>query len=159
MNQGETKSSAIKQYHDLLSAAYLKKCITQDQRVTIGLKRKELGLTLEEANTIQIMVLGAPIGDVVEETKQTNGSGMMSEPVNQMGSLPNSAQTREATPLKPTPSTNEQSSTNSSLGIGASITLIVILVAAIALFIAFPISWPVLILAGISKLLWAKFVK
>jgi hypothetical protein len=55
--------------------------------------------------------------------------------------------------------TTDQTTADTSLGIGAGIVIVIVVIGAIAMFIAFPPSLPVLILAPLSKLLWDKFTK
>ena len=127
-------------YQGTLEVAYLKKFLTQEHRIEIGRKRKDLGLTLEEANTIQIMVLGAPIGEVVGG-----------------GPLHTATQPSAATLPKPAPSTNEHAAPGSSLGIGGAIFMIIIFVVGTALLFIHPPSLIVVagaaIVAGIGKLI------
>jgi len=63
------KSSAMSQYRRLLEVAFLDKKITNEERVFLGKERKALGLTLEESRSLQIQVLGAPIGDVIDRSE------------------------------------------------------------------------------------------
>lgn len=63
------KVSAMSQYKSLLEGAWIDGAISNEERVFLGKKRKELGLTIEESQAIQIQVLGAPIGDVIQKNE------------------------------------------------------------------------------------------
>jgi molecular chaperone DnaK (HSP70)/ribosomal protein L7/L12 len=69
--------SAMSQYKSLLEGAWIvDDVITQEERVFLGKKRKELGLSIEESEIIQRQVLGALIRDIAENetTSSTNYS-------------------------------------------------------------------------------------
>jgi actin-like ATPase involved in cell morphogenesis len=66
------KFSAMSQYKSLLEGAWIDGVISNDERVFLGKKRKELNLSIEESQAIQIQVLGATIGDVIEKNEATS---------------------------------------------------------------------------------------
>lgn len=66
------KEAAIAQYRNLLEGAWIDKLITHEERIFIGKKRKELGLTIEESEKIQIQILGARIAEITKEQNCSN---------------------------------------------------------------------------------------
>jgi molecular chaperone DnaK len=70
-SNSEYKVSAILQYKSLLEGALIDGQISSDESVFLEKKRAELGMTFEEAQAIQINILGAPIGDVVRAKDDT----------------------------------------------------------------------------------------
>jgi ribosomal protein L7/L12/actin-like ATPase involved in cell morphogenesis len=70
------RADAISQYKGLLEGAWIDGVISNDERVFLGKKRKELGLSIEESEIIQRQVLGALIRDIAENetTSSTNYS-------------------------------------------------------------------------------------
>jgi molecular chaperone DnaK (HSP70) len=72
------KASAVAQYTSFLEGAWIDGVISDDKRVFLSKKSNELGLTIDEANAIQINVLGAPISDFVNacsnKTREINNA-------------------------------------------------------------------------------------
>jgi hypothetical protein len=55
------------QYKSLLEGAWIDGVISNEERVFLGKKRKELGLSIEDSEIIQRQILGASISDVIEK--------------------------------------------------------------------------------------------
>lgn len=58
------KLEAMSIYRGLLEAAWADGVISAEERVFLGKRRKELGLTIEESRSLQIQILGLPIDEV-----------------------------------------------------------------------------------------------
>lgn len=77
----DEKQAATAQYKNLLEGAWIDGVISYEERIFLGKKRKELGLTIEESEAIQIQILGdlishisKPENDTASPTK-SNSSG------------------------------------------------------------------------------------
>ena len=113
------------QYRSILEDTFQKGFITVEDRITVGEKRRELGVALEEAKTLQIMVLGAPIGEITSEPNPGNATP-----------------TYQGVPVS-----------NAGTGIFGGIVVAVLIVGVLALVISFPPSWPVIALLAIVGLI------
>lgn len=67
----EHKSSAVLKYKSLLEGVMLDGIVSNDEAVFLGKMRTELGLTFEEAEAIQVNILGAPIREIVKSKNDT----------------------------------------------------------------------------------------
>ncbi len=62
----EDKFSAMEKYRKLLEGAFIGGKFTEEKRLLLAEAKESLGLTLSEAHSLQIQILGLPIGDVLK---------------------------------------------------------------------------------------------
>lgn len=65
------KQAAKAQYKNLLEGAWIDGIISYEERVFLGKKRKELDLTIEESEAIQILILGDLISHIAQSENDT----------------------------------------------------------------------------------------
>jgi molecular chaperone DnaK len=85
------KLEAMSIYRGLLEAAWADGMISQEERVFLGKRRKELELTIEESQALQIQVLGSKIDEVCgsQQAPQKDANKKISEPITYVGGCTN----------------------------------------------------------------------
>lgn len=67
LKAGNETFLAMATYKSLVEGAWIDGVVTHEERHFLGKKGKDLGLTIEESQAIEIQLLGAPIGDVIQK--------------------------------------------------------------------------------------------